>query len=250
MKLKLKTEKINSDFFQGLLIAFFASLLAFSVYMLKINSRQLKIEQILTAKVQTLERHMLNIEFVAEDLTLYQTIEGILFNKTREYSDDIEVRKIANIIYRYHKKYGTAGEIPLGLDYSLIFALIEQESNFISYAESTAGALGFVQLMPHMMSKQLEKHFSLSGLSYAEMREYAFTADVNLVCGLELLIEYQRDFISYGHASAKDWKLALSFYNWSPQAVYQLITASKRNEPKGSLKYAIEVEKLREKYEQ
>ena len=250
MKLKVKMEKINSDFFQGLLIAFFASCLAFSIYMVMVNIRSMKSDHELKTKLQTLERHMLNIEFVAEDLRLYQTIEGILFNKTREYSDDIEIRKIANIIYRYHKKYGTTGEIPLGLDYSLIFALIEVESNFISYAESTAGALGFVQLMPHMMSKQLDKYYALSGLSYAEMREYAFNAEINLVCGLELLIEYQRDFISYGHASAKDWKLALSFYNWSPQAVYQLITASKKNEPKGSLKYAIEVEKRREKYEQ
>lgn len=162
MKLKLKMEKINSDFFQGMLVAFFAFILAFSIYMVTVNIRCIKSDHEIKIKLQTLERYMLNIEFVAEDLLLYQTIESTLFDKAREYSDDIEIRKIVNIIYRYHKKYGTNGEIPLGLDYSLIFALIEQESNFISYAESTAGALGYVQLMPHMMTKQRKLCINLS----------------------------------------------------------------------------------------
>jgi len=248
MKEKTRSGKSIKDFWLGFLICFLVSLILFSVYLIVFQSKQTsRIKSDLSNKISTLERQLSDMEFLSEKMILLQLIEDVVFENAKHLNKKESV-EVSRIIYRYHSKYSENGDIPIGLDYSLILAVIEYESDFNPKAVSPAGALGLMQIMPYMMRKQLKEHFNLDGLSRQQLTEFAFKPDVNLICGIELLIEYQLAFMEGGHASPSDWKIAASLYNWTAEAVQKLITAREKGTPKASLKYATEIEKRRKKY--
>jgi hypothetical protein len=200
---------------------------------------------------QLLKRKLETIQFFTEDIILYQKIEDIWFQRGKGIDYEM-LKRLTRITYRYVQKY----EETLGLTYQLIFAWLELESGkktkegwiYQANAISPAGAIGLTQIMPYIGRKQLKKVFGLEGLSYKEVKEFLLKPDYNLICGLELLIEYQREFMSLGFASRTDWKLALSKYFWDRKNLERLLTAWNSKTQKASLSYAITVEEKMRKF--
>ena len=199
------------------------------------------------SKIRGLVNKVESLQFVSENLMLYQTIEDYMFECGREYMSDEDIRICTRIVYRYHMKFGTDGTIPIGLNYNRILAWIEIESSFDPEAESVAGAIGLTQQMPFTAQEGLEKYMNVK-VSIEKTKEMAMRPEVNLILGLERLIEYQRRFMGMGHASPTDWKLTFSLYNWSRASVFALMSAKSKKTDKASLKYALDIEKRMQKY--
>lgn len=206
-------------------------------------------KRVMDKRVFQVEDSVKDIQFVTTELLLYQTIEDYIIKKGSKYMSHGECTACARIIYRYHQKYGTEGIIPIGLDYDLILALIDTESSFNPEAKSYAGAIGLTQQMPFTARDGFARYLDQPNLPMEKVIEYAKISTTSLILGLERLIEYQLGFMAAGHASSSDWKLSLSLYNWSTQAVSNLIQADYKSTPKASLKYAINIEKKRREYE-
>ena len=183
-----------------------------------------------------------------QEARLYGRIEAIWFEKGSRYIEPSTLRALTWITYCYHLRYGTGGEIPIGLDYWRIFAWVEIESGFNPKAKSKAGAYGLTQIMPVTAIGALEQHFGVSGLDKKKVRAYIDDPIVNFKIGLEILIQYQLGFMAAGVASPSDFKLAFSLYAWSAEAVKQLIQARDKNIPKASLQYALDIERRAAKY--
>ena len=101
--------------------------------------------------------------------------------------------------------------------------------------------------MPFTAQEGLEKYLEIV-VPVAEAMIIAEKPDVNLILGLERLIEYQRRFIGMGHASPTDWKLTFSLYNWSRKSVVALMSAKSKKTDKASLKYALDIERRMQAY--
>jgi len=204
--------------------------------------RQAVVNMDTESQIRGLVNKVESLQFVSENLMLYQTIEDHMFEQGRKYMSDKDVRICTRIVYRYHMKFGTDGTIPIGLDFNRILAWIEIESSFNPEAESVVGAIGLTQQMPYTAQEGLEKYLKII-VPVAEAVILAKKPDVNLILGLERLVEYQRRFIGMGHASPTDWKLAFSLYNWSRKAVFALMSAKSKKTDKASLKYALDIER-------
>lgn len=199
-----------------------------------------------TQKIQKEQRQQISgLEFVAQDLLLYQKIEDILLTTSKEHMTRDEAIDCARTVYKYHKDYGNT----LGLTYGRILAVIDIESRFDPKAKSSAGALGLMQIMPSNLQYLLKKCFGLSGLTLKQRIAYAKDPNMNLIMGLELLIELQLGYMSADKANKGDWKLAHSRYNWSKKSVEALEGSKYKTEPKASLSYALEVEGKIKAYE-
>jgi len=185
---------------------------------------------------------------VSNEILLYKIIEDVWFEKGSEFMSQQVLRELAFITYKYHQKYGTKGQIPIGLDYWRIFAWIDIESRFNPEVESYAGALGLTQHMFITGVDGLDRYFDLQGLSKQQVLDYLLNPVWSLRLGLERLIDYQTDFIATGIASDTDWKLTFSLYNWSTQAVSNLMSAIEGGTPKASLRYALSIEKMLQNY--
>jgi len=209
--------------------------------------RQAVVNMDTESQIQGLVNAVESLQFVSENLMLYQIIEDYMFECGREYMSDKDIRICTRIVYRYHMKFGTDGTVPIGLDYNRILAWIETESSFDPKAESVAGAIGLTQQMPFTAQEGLEKYLEIV-VPVAEAKKLAKKPDVNLILGLERLIEYQRRFIGMGHASPTDWKLTFSLYNWSRASVSALMSAKSKKTDKASLKYALDIERKLLKY--
>ncbi len=205
----------------------------------KLSDMENKLEQSTTK----IENEIQALKNVSDEIVLYKHIEDIWFEKGRDFIDDITLRELSLITYRYSKKHGSKGEIPLGLDYWKIFAWIDLESGFDPDAISYAGAMGLTQQMYITAIDSLDRYFGLSGLTKGQILVYAYNPLWNFRMGLERLIDYQQKFITAGVASTEDWKLTFSLYNWSTKAVSSLMEASKKGTPKASLKYALSIER-------
>lgn len=203
--------------------------------------RQAVVNMDTESQIRGLVNKVESLRFVSENLMLYQTIEDYMFENARDYMNDEDIRTCTRIVYRYHMKFGTDGTIPIGLDYNRILAWIEIESSFNPEAESVAGAIGLTQQMPFTAQEGLEKYLEII-VPVAEAMIIAKKPDVNLILGLERLVEYQRRFVGMGHASPTDWKLAFSLYNWSRASVVALMSARSKKTDKASLKYALAIE--------
>jgi len=180
---------------------------------------------------------------VSSEILLYKQIEEQWFSRGSEYMDQHTLRELSFMTYKYHQKYGSNGEIPIGLDYWRILAWVDIESRFNPEAESYAGAIGLTQHMFITGVDGLDRYFDLQGLSKQQVLDYLYNPVWSLRLGLERLVDYQTDFIATGVASDSDWKLTFSLYNWSTQAVSNLMSAIEGGTPKASLKYALDVEK-------
>jgi len=202
----------------------------------------------LVGVVETLGRRVTSLEVVSADYIVLQTIEQHLFDGGKTFMTSEQISSCASVIFRYHKRYGTHGEDPLGMDYDLILAWIKVESNFDPKAVSSAGAIGLTQQMPVTAQDGLVRYMGEQVLSKDEVKKKALDPEINLILGLERLVEYQKTFMARGHASVSDWKLTLSLYNWSVQAVNSLINSHKGDTPKASLKYALDVEGARKEF--
>jgi len=180
---------------------------------------------------------------VSNEILLYKEIEDRWFEKGEDYMNTQTLRELSFITYKYHQRYGTNGEVPIGLDYWRIMAWVDIESRFNPEAESYAGAIGLTQHMFITGVDGLDRYFDLDGLSRNKVLEYLYDPVWSLRLGLERLVDYQTSFIASGSASDSDWKLTFSLYNWSTQAVSNLMTAIEGGTPKASLKYALDIEK-------
>lgn len=237
--------KRDYTYFYILLVLIFGSIFMHIVGAVRQAAVNIDIE----SQVRGLVNKVESLRFVSENLMLYQTIEDHMFEQGREYMNDEDIRVCTRIIYRYHMKFGTDGTVPIGLDYNRILAWIETESNFNPKAESVAGAIGLTQQMPFTAQEGLEKYLEIV-VPVAEAMIIAEEPDVNLILGLERLIEYQRRFIGMGHASPTDWKLTFSLYNWSRKSVVALMSAKSKKTDKASLKYALDIERKMQKYKE
>ena len=179
---------------------------------------------------------------VSNEILLYKQIEDQWFERGSEHMDQQILRELSFMTYKYHQKYGTTGEIPIGLDYWRIMAWVDIESRFNPEAESYAGAIGLTQHMFITGVDGLDRYFDLKGLSKQQVLDYLYDPVWSLRLGLERLVDYQTDFIATGVASDSDWKLTFSLYNWSTQAVSNLMSAIEGGTPKASLKYALDIE--------
>lgn len=209
--------------------------------------RQAVVNMDMESEIRGLVNKVESLQFVSENLMLYQTIEDYMFENARDHMNDEDIRTCTRIVYRYHMKFGTDGTVPIGLDYNRILAWIETESSFDPKAESIAGAIGLTQQMPYTAQEGLEKYLEII-VPVSEAMIIAKKPDVNLILGLERLVEYQRRFIGMGHASPTDWKLAFSLYNWSRKSVVALMSAKSKKTDKASLKYALDIERKMQKY--
>jgi len=203
--------------------------------------RQAVVNMDTESQIRGLVNKVESLQFVSENLMLYQTIEDYMFECGREYMSDEDIRTCTRIVYRYHMKFGTDGTVPIGLDYNRILAWIEIESSFNPEAKSVAGAIGLTQQMPYTAQEGLERYLEII-VPVTEAMIIAKKPDVNLILGLERLVEYQRRFMGMGHASPTDWKLAFSLYNWSRASVVALMSARSKKTDKASLKYALDIE--------
>ena len=225
----------------ALLVVVFGGIAMHIVDALRQDAVNINIE----GQVRSLVNKVESLRFVSENLVLYQTIEDHMFEQGREYMNDEDT---TNSWYIYQsEKYGTDGTVPIGLDYNRILAWIETESSFNPKAESVAGAIGLTQQMPFTAQEGLEKYLEIV-VPVAEAMIIAEEPDVNLILGLERLVEYQRRFIGMGHASPPDWKLTFSLYNWSRKSVAALMTAESKGTDKASLKYALDIERRMQNY--
>lgn len=236
---------MKSDYVRFYLILF--CVIGCCVVVIVENVKQRAVNINVDSKIRGLVNKVESLQFVSENLMLYQTIEDFMFERGREYMNDEDIRICARIVYRYHMKFGTDGTIPIGLDYNRILAWIETESSFNPEAESVAGAIGLTQQMPYTAQEGLEKYLEII-VPVAEAVILAKKPDVNLILGLERLIEYQRRFMGMGHASPTDWKLTFSLYNWSRKSVVALMSAKSKKTDKASLKYALDIERKLLKY--
>lgn len=99
----------------------------------------------------------------------------IIRNANKEYVDDSYPLKYENEVNAASAKYG--------IDKALIYGIIKTESNFDAEAESNAGALGLMQLMP--------SSFEWLQTFYKEENDYEFEdlkdPALNIDYGVELL---------------------------------------------------------------
>jgi len=198
-------------------------------------------------QIYNLEKKLEGLNLIHEEILLYKSIEDSLFSQAGVFMKDEKVRILARIVFRYHHKYGTNGTVPIGLDWQRILSWVEVESAFDPKAESSAGALGLTQQMPFTAQEGLEKYMNVK-VSIEKTKEMALRPEVNLVLGLERLVEYQQRFMELGHASPSDWKLAFSLYLWSKESFEALLVSDESKTPKASLKYAMDIEEKMKKY--
>jgi len=207
--------------------------------------------EIKTSFVQSLYQITADFEqtkSIIREAELYGRIEAIWFDRASRYIEPSTLRALAWLTYCYHLRYGSDGTTPIGLDYWRIFAWVEIESGFNPKAKSKAGAYGLTQIMPVTAIGALERHFGISGLDRKKAHTYLDDPVINFKLGLEILVEYQIGFMAAGVASKDNWLLSLSLYNWSTEAVKQLIQAKDKNIPKASLQYALDIERRATKY--
>lgn len=227
-------------FTNGVLVAtvVFMSLVTVFLFAFSItkSSQSLRMCEGLTKRID-------GIEFVAEDLFLYQKIEDILITEGKEKLSADEIGICVKIIYRYHKKYANI----LGLDYARILAVVNIESKFNPKAVSHVGAIGLMQILPSTGKRLLSDYFNLNGLTMKQIKEYLFDSEYSLILGLELLLQHQQDYLVEDKANKKNWTLAHSRYNWSHRSVLALEKGTKED-PKASLAYALEIEKIIKRY--
>lgn len=207
------------------------------------NQRSVLMDELVLLKSEVQALHN-----VSNEILLYKRIEDQWFENGSEHMDQQTLRELSFITYKYHQKYGTTGDIPIGLDYWRILAWVDIESRFSPEAESYAGAIGLTQHMFITGVDGLDRYFDLDGLSREQVLTYLYDPVWSLRLGLERLVDYQTSFIASGIASDSDWKLTFSLYNWSTQAVSNLMTAIEGGTPKASLKYALDVEKRMQTY--
>jgi len=244
--MKSKTGKVSKAL--DLMSVVFLFMVAFMVVMFFFVVDAKNEMNVLKADVTKLHGDVASYIEVSNDIMLYKTIEDIWFKKGRTYMDDSILRELSLMTYTYHKKYGSKGAIPIGLDYWRIFAWVDYESKFNPQAESYAGAVGLTQIMLITGIDWLDRFFDLKGLSKKQVLGYLHDPLWNFQLGLEGLKYYQLGFMSAGVASKDDWKLTFSMYNWSIQAVSNLMQSVEKGTPKASLHYAITIEKLILKY--
>lgn len=120
-------------------------------------------------------------------------IIGILYGRklTEKAEQLIYPTDYADIVSRYAAEYGVPE--------NLVFAVIRSESGFDPEAESNAGAVGLMQLMPasyEWVCLKLGEEMSENGRT---------DPDTNIRCGTYLL--------SYFYAEFSDWDLAIAAFN-------------------------------------
>ena len=94
-------------------------------------------------------------------------------------------------------KYSEENSVPA----SLTFAVIKVESNFDRYAESSAGAMGLMQIMPSTYEWLAESRFD----------EIPITS---LLYSPETSIKYGTYYLRYLYDKFGTWEKALIAYNW------------------------------------
>jgi len=126
-------------------------------------------------------------------------------------------------IVRYAVRYQIAADIAIdvydialaeGIDPELAFRLVKVESNFMPQATSTAGAVGYTQLLPST-ARLYEPGLTLTQL---------YNRRINLRLGFR----YLRDLLDrYAEHPSGQLQLALLAYNRGPAKVEQLLDAGR-----------------------
>lgn len=111
------------------------------------------------------------------------------------------VAPTANLANMFNVEYGTAMEIVIGarcanVDPWLAFAVARVESGFDPHAESPAGAIGMVQVMPS------------TAAMYGVKRKWLRDVKTNVCVGMRYLMRMYRRF--------GDMRMALAAYNMGP----------------------------------
>ncbi len=98
-----------------------------------------------------------------------------------------------DIVMEYSSKYAVPAE--------LVFAVIKVESNYDKNAESHAGALGLMQVMPTTYEWLAKKHFGEVAL-------------VGMLYDPETNIKYGTYYLQYLYTRFGSWEKAVIAYNW------------------------------------
>jgi soluble lytic murein transglycosylase len=93
-----------------------------------------------------------------------------------------------------------------GVSRDLVLAVMRIESGFNNFAESHAGALGLMQIMPQT-GETLAREIGIDWTG----AETLFDPEINIRMGTTYLAQM---FERYG-----SWDLALAAYNWGPAAI-------------------------------
>jgi soluble lytic murein transglycosylase len=120
--------------------------------------------------------------------------------------------------HRYHALYPVPHWTPLGgftVDRALLFAVMRQESQFAPHVQSTAGAVGLMQLMPataHAMAKRTG--VSLAKSARHPARDALAEPELNLALAQEYIVSLtEQDYIG------NNLVLIAAAYNCGPGAV-------------------------------
>ena len=149
-------------------------------------------------------------------------IEKSLYPMPEEYS---------SYVNKYSAEYGVPTE--------LIWAVIKTESDFVSSAESSVGAVGLMQLMPDTFD-EITTHRLKEGL------------DVGMRYDPETNIRYGTYYLSYLYERYGNWDAAIAAYNAGLGNVVEWLKSDPGLDDipfKETKNYLKKVNKAKEKYE-
>jgi flagellar biogenesis protein FliO len=143
--------------------------------------------------------------------------------------------KLANTIYTL----GLVKKVP----FSLICAVIEQESNWDAAAHNDSGATGLMQLIPRYAFPYMRAE------RIPDEPNGLFDASVNALIGISQLADHQRGWVLAGKTKPTDWLLTLHSYAWGKANTDILVSGKIQKVDVPNLTYSLQVLERQKNYQ-